>query len=107
VETLTAYQRYLHGEAVAIGMVQAARISRALGCCGAEECARIEALLAKLNLPRDLPPFSAQEYAEALSHDKKVRQSGLLVILNKGIGAFQMERMKDMHELLEICGIGA
>lgn len=106
VETLTGYTRYLHGEAVAIGMVQAARISRAYGFCSQAECDRIESLLGLLGLPLELPAFSAKQYAEALSHDKKVRDSGLLFICNFGIGGYRMEKVTDLAALLEICGIG-
>ena len=105
-ETLTQYQSYLHGEAVAIGMVQAARVSHALGFCSDAERDRIEALIALLGLPAELPAFSAKAYIEALSHDKKVRDSGLLFICNRGIGAYRMERLKDVAALLAICGIG-
>jgi 3-dehydroquinate synthase len=106
VETLTGYTRYLHGEAVAIGMVQAARVSQSHGFCTEAERGRIESLLALLGLPRELPAFPAAAYAEALSHDKKVRDSGLLFICNFGIGAYRMERVRDLTALLGICGIG-
>jgi len=106
VETLTGYTRYLHGEAVAIGMVQAARVSQSYGFCTDGDRDRIESLLALLGLPLELPVFPAGAYAEALSHDKKVRDSGLLFICNLGIGAYRMERVKDLAALLEICGIG-
>jgi len=107
VETLTRYRTFLHGEAVAIGMVQAARISRAMGLCDDQAVARIRALLEKLRLPLELPPFPYEEYACALSHDKKVREKGLLFVCNKGIGAFSLERVADPGKLLQICGIGA
>jgi 3-dehydroquinate synthase len=106
VETLTGYTDYLHGEAVAIGMVQAAKISEHFGYCSKAERERIKSLIVALGLPTDLPPFPAQKYAEALSHDKKVRESGLLFICNSGIGSYKMERVKDLEALLEICGIG-
>ena len=106
VETLTGYTRYLHGEAVAIGMVQAARISQSLGFCSQADRERIESLLEVFGLPRELPVFPASAYAEALSHDKKVRESGLLFIANLGIGAYCMERVKELGALLQICGIG-
>ena len=106
VETLTGYSRYLHGEAVAIGMVQAARISKSYGFCSQADCDRIDSLISLLGLPLELPAFPAKNYAEALSHDKKVRDSGLLFICNFGIGAYRMERVTDLAALLEICGIG-
>ena len=106
VETLTHYTSHLHGEAVAIGMVQSARISQSLGFCSQADRDRIEALIRLLGLPMELPGFSVQQYVEALSHDKKVRDSGLLFICNRGIGGYQMERVKDLTALLAICGIG-
>lgn len=106
VETLTGYTSYLHGEAVGIGMVQAARISQHLGFCTGADRERIERLVAALGLPCALPSFSAAEYREALSHDKKVRDKGLLFICNQGVGAYRMERITDLKALLEICGIG-
>jgi 3-dehydroquinate synthase len=106
VETLTGYTRYLHGEAVAIGMVQAARISQHHGYCSEADRHRIESLIAALELPAELPPFPAEQYAEALSHDKKVRESGLLFICNLGVGDYRMERIRDLRKLLEICCIG-
>ena len=106
VETLTGYTRYLHGEAVAIGMVQSAVVSQSMGFCSQADRERIESLLGKLGLPMELPEFPATAYAEALSHDKKVRDSGLLFICNFGIGAYRMERITDLTALLETCGIG-
>jgi 3-dehydroquinate synthase len=106
VETLTGYTSYLHGEAVAIGMVQAARVSQAYGFCSQGDRDRIESLITLLGLPVELPPFPVEAYAEALSHDKKVRDSGLLFICNFGIGAYRMERVRDLTALLGICGIG-
>ncbi|TGU70645.1 3-dehydroquinate synthase [Geomonas terrae] len=106
VETLTEYTGYLHGEAVAIGMVQAAKISHHYGYCSDSDRGRIDALVGALGLPAELPAFPAERYAEALSHDKKVRDKGLLFICNRGIGAYKMERVTDLKALLEICGIG-
>ncbi|QWV92015.1 3-dehydroquinate synthase [Geomonas oryzisoli] len=103
VETLTEYTAYLHGEAVAIGMVQAAKISQQLGYCNQADRDRIEALIAALGLPAELPAFPSEKYVEALSHDKKVRDKGLLFICNRGIGAYKMERVTDLKALLEIC----
>jgi 3-dehydroquinate synthase len=106
VETLTGYTRYLHGEAVAIGMVQAAKISERHGYCSANDRHRIESLIASLGLPAQLPEFPAEACVGALSHDKKVREGGLLFICNLGIGDYRMERIRDLNQLLEICCIG-
>jgi 3-dehydroquinate synthase len=106
VESLTGYSRFKHGEAVAIGMVQAARISAQLGHGGSEDTERVNALLKALSLPVDLPDFSIADYTEALLHDKKVRDGGINFVFNRGIGDFELARVTDIPNLLRICGIG-
>ncbi|PLX74869.1 MAG: 3-dehydroquinate synthase [Desulfuromonas sp.] len=86
VESLTDYQRFLHGEAVAIGMVVAARVSQQLGYCEEADVARISDLLIKLDLPVEVPKFPLSEYLEAMMHDKKVADGKLKMVFNKGIG---------------------
>jgi 3-dehydroquinate synthase len=106
VETLTEYSRYKHGEAVAIGMAQAAGLSEYMGLSGREDTERVIALLRRLGLPVELPRFSASEYTEALWHDKKVREGGVTFVFNRGIGQFQFTRITDVPALLRACGIG-
>ncbi len=106
VETLTGYTAYTHGEAVAIGMAQAAKISEQLGYSGRTETGRIITLLENLGLPTCLPLFSAAAYKEALLRDKKVRDKGLSFVFNKGIGDFFIDRVTDIIPLLQISGIG-
>lgn len=107
VETLTGYTEYTHGEAVAIGMVQAAKISEHLGYAEKAVTERIIALLEALGLPTRLPVFSAPAYKDALLRDKKVRDKGLSFVCNKGLGDFHIDRVDDIMPLLKICGIGA
>ncbi|ABQ26010.1 3-dehydroquinate synthase [Geotalea uraniireducens] len=106
VETLTGYRQYLHGEAVAIGMAQAAKISESMGFSSSDDTERVLSLLSKLKLPQDLPPFSPSEYIEAICHDKKVRDGGLNFVFNKNLGSFTIATVADVSQLLRICGIG-
>lgn len=106
VETLGGYDRYRHGEAVAIGMAQAAAISESFGHATPAETGRIVALLSLLGLPVALPPLPAGEYAAVLMRDKKVREKGLTFVCNRGIGSFAFERVTDAAELLTRCGTG-
>lgn len=106
VETLTGYRSYTHGEAVAIGMIQAAKISERLGYSGQDETAKITGLIGKLGLPTELPRFSAASYTDALLRDKKIRDKGLSFVFNKGIGDYVIDRVTDIAPLLEIAGIG-
>ncbi len=105
VETLAGYGHYKHGEAVAIGMVQAARFSEQSGYSCNGETERIVALLKRFGLPVELPKFLASEYSDALLHDKKVREGGLNFVFNKGIGDFHIGRVTDVSTLLTVCGV--
>jgi 3-dehydroquinate synthase len=106
LEALTGFAAYRHGEAVAIGMVQAAAISESYGHAGHADTARITSLLRALGLPVALPPFTPDEYGEVLSRDKKVRDKGLTFICNRGIGGFVFEVVSDVASLLTRCGQG-
>ncbi len=106
VETLTSYRQYTHGEAVAIGMAQAARFSEIMGYSDSQATSRIIALLKALNLPVEVPDFPASAYTEVLLHDKKVRDGGINFVFNSGIGDFRLARVTDLQSLLRTSGIG-
>ena len=55
LESWTGYEKFLHGEAVAIGMVQAAAISVRQGCCDEESLRRIQRLITRAGLPAAIP----------------------------------------------------
>ena len=81
----------LHGEAVAIGMVQAFRLSQALGLCDPKDAERLVAHLVQAGLPTkpgDIPGFSASadELIAHMAHDKKVQDGKLTFILARGLG---------------------
>lgn len=105
VETLAGYGTYLHGEAVSIGMVQAARISQSLGFASADDTRLVTELLADLGLPVELPKFTAAEYEQVLLRDKKMQDAGLNFVCNKGIGEFVFSRISNVRELLRTCGL--
>ncbi len=106
IESLTGYKTYLHGEAVSIGMVQAARISEKMGYSVAADTCRIVTLLEKLKLPVEIPPFSLESYVEAILHDKKVKDERITFVLNNGIGAYSLVNISDIALILKTCGIG-
>lgn len=106
VETLTGYKAYTHGEAVAIGMAQAAKFSESQGFSSREDTNRIIELLKALRLPVDTPHFSISAYTGALLHDKKAREGGINFVFNKGIGDFRISRISDLYPLLKTSGIG-
>jgi 3-dehydroquinate synthase len=91
VEMLTDYRRFLHGEAVAIGMVAAARVSQALGACDAAVVARIRDLLARAGLPTELPgDIDREALALAMRSDKKSRGGKIRFVTVHGIGQVEL-----------------
>jgi 3-dehydroquinate synthetase len=79
-----------HGEAVAIGMVAAARIAAALGRGEPALVSRLEALLAAWGLPVRCPPFPVAEIRAAMAHDKKRRGRGVRWVLPRRPGEVEI-----------------
>ena len=86
IETGMGYGNWLHGEAVGAGMCMAARMSRLLGWLGAEEEARISALIDAAGLPVAPPDLPPSRFMELMSVDKKVMAGQLRLVLLEGIG---------------------
>jgi len=87
IEQVTGYGHYLHGEAVAIGLAAAARLSHKLGYVDASVVARIEAVLVAHHLPVRLrEPLPLSPLMAAMARDKKVRAGALRFVVLKPIG---------------------
>lgn len=87
IEQATGYKAYLHGEAVAVGLVGAARLSQKLGLIQAGEVARIERVLAAHQLPVKLrSPLPVTELQAAAAHDKKNRADGVRFVVLNALG---------------------
>src|SRR5437870_11730209 len=86
LETLGGYRRYKHGEAVAIGMVVAARLAERLGLADARVGTRIRALIERTGLPADLPPRSTSALIRPMRQDKKVQDTRIHFVLPDRIG---------------------
>lgn len=87
LESETGYKRFLHGEAVAIGMVTAARLSENRGLCPGGITEKLAQLLKKFDLPVRIPgDLDIGRLAAALELDKKAVASGLRLILLQEIG---------------------
>lgn len=95
IENLAGYGEYRHGEAVAIGMVVAAQISFNLGLCHLSEVEAIRQLLLAFKLPVIAPEYPAARLLEAIGRDKKVHTGLLRMILNRGIGDFEIRVIAD------------
>lgn len=86
LETVTGYGRLLHGEAVGIGMMCAARLGAALGMVDAGLAARQRDLLTAFDLPVDVPAVSHDAVLDAMQNDKKVAHGTLRFILPTELG---------------------
>lgn len=88
IEALAGYSsRLLHGEAVAIGMAAAGRISREMGFCAPGEAERLAALLERFGLPaRMKEPPKLSVLKRLLAGDKKTRRGSPRFVLMRKIG---------------------
>jgi 3-dehydroquinate synthase len=86
IETGLGYGEWLHGEAVAAGTMMAAELSCAMGWISSNDLTRIEALFRRAGLPVYGPAMGAERYVELMSHDKKVLDGRLRLVLIKEIG---------------------
>jgi 3-dehydroquinate synthase len=87
IENVAGYGSYLHGEAVAIGLCAAARLSASLRYTSIADTARIEGTIAAHALPTRLrSPLPYADLLAAMMRDKKVRAGGLRFIVLKRLG---------------------
>ena len=87
IETGMGYGEWLHGEAVAVGMVMAAELSQKMGWIEPEDVERVRQLLLKANLPIEPPKeISAEQFAQLMSIDKKVQDGVLSLVLMQSYG---------------------
>ncbi len=104
IESMTHYSTYLHGEAVAIGTLMAARLSEQLGFAAHGIESQIRDCYKAAGLPIDVPAFDAEHWLDAMGHDKKNVGSRIRYILLRGIGdAFLAEDVKPdaIRQLIE------
>lgn len=86
IENETKYKKYLHGEAVAIGMVMANETAVKMNFMSSEEALRVSALLEKYSLPISYGVTDSQKFYETFFLDKKSSDSSITFIIPKGIG---------------------
>jgi 3-dehydroquinate synthase len=101
IETVTDYREYLHGEAVAIGMVAAARVSHGLRRCERATVDRIERVLGGAGLPTRIPPaLTPDAIALAMRHDKKSAAGRIRFVCVEGIGRTAFVELS-RHEIVK------
>jgi len=86
IENETKYRKFLHGEAVAIGMVMANETSVKMGLMKEEEAQRVKNLLLKYNLPVSYEIEDVEAFYETFFLDKKSSDATITFILPVGLG---------------------
>jgi 3-dehydroquinate synthase len=90
IEAVSGYGELLHGEAVSIGMMCAARLAERLGRIDAGLGQRQQALLAALKLPVDVPALDHDSLLAAMQRDKKVEHGRLRFVLPTKLGHVEL-----------------
>ena len=91
IETATGFGPWLHGEAVAAGMVMAARLSARAGYLPSADAARIEALIQLAGLPTRAPQLAPERWRELMAVDKKAAGARVRFVLLHGLGHAKLE----------------
>ena len=102
IETGMGYGNWLHGEAIAVGMLMAADLSQRMGWIDGVIVARIKALLIAAGLPTTIPEdMSSDQFMSLMAVDKKVQEGRIRLVLLKGIGTAIMSDDYDAEKLVE------
>ena len=105
IETEQGYGGLLHGEAVAVGMLLAARLSADLGRAPFADAQRLQALLARFRLPTHIPEDLAPDaLLQRMRLDKKAVSGALRLILWRGIGHAEVVREVPEAAILKVLG---
>ncbi len=102
IEACQGYGEYLHGEAVAVGMLMAAELSG----IDAADTARLRTLLQRAGLPTDPPAIEAHRWRSAMDMDKKVLQKRLRFVLLRSLGDAYVTESYDVGRLRKLIGEG-
>jgi shikimate kinase / 3-dehydroquinate synthase len=86
IEAGAGYGEWLHGEAVAAGMVMAAELSERAGTLRREDAERVKALIGRAGLPLRGPKLPLERYLELMQVDKKAAGGKMRFVLLEGLG---------------------
>ncbi len=106
IESAAGYGTLLHGEAVAIGMVLAARFSARLGRVPDSAAKRLESLLERFGLPVEPPRFPVATWLEYMGRDKKNEDGRITLILLDAMGRGAVVKdapARALEEFLSAC----
>ena len=103
IEATAGYGKVMHGEAVAMGMVQISRVAEEKGLMPQGITDQIKDMCQKFGLPTDYQPWQADQLYQALVHDKKARGSQIKLVLVPEIGSASIHQipLEEMKEYLK------
>ena len=103
IETTTGYTRFLHGEAVAIGMCLASDLAVKIGLLQRKEAQRIKTLVRSYGLPTTIPDdIDVSSILDSMEIDKKVKSGQMRFILPVAIGEVEIREVIDRRLITEI-----
>ena len=102
IENETKYKKYLHGEAVAIGMVMANETSVKMGMMSEEEAMRVKKFLEKYNLPVSYKIENSDTFYETFFLDKKSSDTKITFILPVGLGGVKITDSCEKAVILDV-----
>ena len=101
IEAGTGYGAWLHGEAIAVGMVMAAELSSRAGLLAAADVHRVRSLLCRAGLPVTGPALSTERLLELMALDKKVARGRTRFVLLEAIGRAALHADLEERQLRE------
>ncbi len=102
IENETKYKKYLHGEAVAIGMVMANDTAVKMGFMNESEALRVKKLLEKYSLPTSYTIIDTNSFYETFFLDKKSSDASITFILPVGIGGVKITDVCEKSIILSV-----
>lgn len=102
LETATGYERFLHGEAVAIGMMGSAMLSQRLGLISSDIVSRQKKLLERFGLPTSCSGVDKDKVLAAMELDKKVRERAVRWVLLEDIGRTVFRHDVPMQDVVSV-----
>jgi len=103
IENCLGYGEWLHGEAVAAGMVMAAELS----AIDAAQIQRLITLIERAGLPTSAPAIGSEKMLQAMSRDKKVQKQEIRFVLLRALGDAFLTADVDAEKLKAICEAGS
>ncbi|WP_312331102.1 3-dehydroquinate synthase [Acinetobacter variabilis] len=97
IESYLGYGEWLHGEAVATGMVMAADLSHRMGWISLEDLERTKKIISRAQLPIVCPKIPLDDFLAYMAHDKKVLNGQLRLVLLQQLGKAVVTRDFDVE----------